>query len=194
MRILLAIDASRASEAAIAEVCRRPWPFDSEIRVLAVEPPVDPNQLRGTGTLYDNFAYQERRRLIKRLNEAMDALSVSTRGLSVMGVVRAGVPRQVILEDAENWDADLIVVGSRGGGLIKRLLRGSVSLSLAANASRTVEIVREPSLRKGDRSGAGVIPTDAWSESAARSAAFPERTDTMQWLEDFDAEVDARSA
>jgi hypothetical protein len=43
MRILLAIDGSTFSEAAVREVALRPWPADSEVRIIsAVEPPLMP--------------------------------------------------------------------------------------------------------------------------------------------------------
>ena len=40
MRILLAIDGSPCSETAVDEVAKRPWPDDSQLRVVSVvEPP-----------------------------------------------------------------------------------------------------------------------------------------------------------
>jgi hypothetical protein len=43
MKILLTIDGSPCSDAAVAEVAQRPWPAASEIKVLSVfEPPVVP--------------------------------------------------------------------------------------------------------------------------------------------------------
>ncbi len=47
MKILVAIDGSLSSDAAIAEVCRRPWPANTEVQVVTAEPPIDPGFLRG---------------------------------------------------------------------------------------------------------------------------------------------------
>jgi hypothetical protein len=47
MKILLAIDGSPYSDAAVAEVGQRPWPAGSEVRVITVDPRVDPNLLQG---------------------------------------------------------------------------------------------------------------------------------------------------
>lgn len=49
----------------------------------------------------------------------------------------------MILEKAEEWDADLIVVGSQGQGALSRLLLGSVSQYLATHAKCSVMIVRD---------------------------------------------------
>jgi nucleotide-binding universal stress UspA family protein len=60
----------------------------------------------------------------------------------VEGTRRQQVDR--ILEEAERWQADLIVVGSHGFGPVKRRLLGSVSQAIALHAHYSVEIVRCP--------------------------------------------------
>jgi nucleotide-binding universal stress UspA family protein len=52
------------------------------------------------------------------------AEKVRTSGLTVETAVRDGDPRSVIIDEATEWDADLIVVGSHGYTGIKRLLTG----------------------------------------------------------------------
>jgi nucleotide-binding universal stress UspA family protein len=53
-----------------------------------------------------------------------------------------GRPADAILDLAERICADLIVVGSRGLGSVKRLLVGSVSLGIVHHADRPVLVVR----------------------------------------------------
>jgi nucleotide-binding universal stress UspA family protein len=53
-----------------------------------------------------------------------------------------GRPADAILDLAERVGADLIVVGSRGLGSVKRLLVGSVSLGVVHHADRPVLVVR----------------------------------------------------
>ena len=53
-----------------------------------------------------------------------------------------GSPADAILDLAERVGADLIVVGSRGLGTVKRLLVGSVSLGVVHHADRPVLVVR----------------------------------------------------
>jgi len=63
-------------------------------------------------------------------------------GLKVSGAVLSGNVKDVILEEARQWDADLIVVGSHGRRGFKRLLLGSVSDAIAMNAHCSVVVVR----------------------------------------------------
>ena len=42
MKVLLAIDGSRHSDAAVAEVARRPWPAGTEVKILTVIHPTVP--------------------------------------------------------------------------------------------------------------------------------------------------------
>lgn len=51
-------------------------------------------------------------------------------------------PTDAILEAADRFDADLIVVGSRGEGAAKRVLHGSVSTKVLHNAPCAVLVVR----------------------------------------------------
>jgi nucleotide-binding universal stress UspA family protein len=53
-----------------------------------------------------------------------------------------GTPKSAILEEAERYGADLIMVGAHGFGAVARLLLGSVSQALALHAPCSVEIVR----------------------------------------------------
>jgi nucleotide-binding universal stress UspA family protein len=63
-------------------------------------------------------------------------------GLAAEAVVRDGDPRATIVDEAEAWAADLIVVGSHGYTGLKRWLLGSVAQSVVSHAPCSVEIVR----------------------------------------------------
>ena len=47
------------------------------------------------------------------------------------------------LDRAEEWSADLVVVGSHGYTGLKRLLLGSVAQSVVSHAPCSVEVVRK---------------------------------------------------
>ncbi|XVF05966.1 hypothetical protein REPUB_Repub06bG0007000 [Reevesia pubescens] len=58
--------------------------------------------------------------------------------------VENGDPRDVICQVAEKIDADVLVMGSHGYGLIKRAFLGSVSNHCAQNVKCPVLIVKKP--------------------------------------------------
>jgi nucleotide-binding universal stress UspA family protein len=65
-----------------------------------------------------------------------------TARLGVTTEALTGSPKRTIVEEAEAWGADLIVVGSHGYKSWERMLLGSVSQAVAAHARCSVEIVR----------------------------------------------------
>jgi nucleotide-binding universal stress UspA family protein len=71
------------------------------------------------------------------------AASLKEKGLPVEMVVRNGDPRSVIVDEAKDWPADLIVVGSHGYSGVKRWLLGSVAQSVVSHAPCSVEVVRK---------------------------------------------------
>ncbi|HKS28673.1 MAG TPA: universal stress protein [Pyrinomonadaceae bacterium] len=146
MRILLAVDGSPCSELAVKEVARRPWPTGSEIKVISVmEMPVVP-AMEPYGVSPDYFVELEeaaRDRAQSAVDDARQKLEArEDKTLKVAGQVVEGSPKQAILDKADEWGADLIVVGSHGYGAITRFLLGSVSSAVVAHAKCSVEIVR----------------------------------------------------
>jgi nucleotide-binding universal stress UspA family protein len=65
-----------------------------------------------------------------------------TSGIQVSGATPMGDPRAVILNEASEWNADLIILGSRGRHGLAHLTMGSVAESVAAYAKCSVEVVR----------------------------------------------------
>jgi nucleotide-binding universal stress UspA family protein len=57
--------------------------------------------------------------------------------------VPAATPKELILQDADEWGADLIVCGSHGRRGLSRFLLGSVSEAIATHAKCSVEIIRQ---------------------------------------------------
>jgi hypothetical protein len=65
-------------------------------------------------------------------------------------VVRSGHPGSMIVDYADKWGADLIVVGSHGRRGLKRVLIGTVAEAVAMHSHCSVEVIREePGLTKG---------------------------------------------
>jgi nucleotide-binding universal stress UspA family protein len=67
---------------------------------------------------------------------------LAARGLKVTVVVREADPKRLLVDEANDWEADCIFVGARGMGRLERLLLGSVSTTIVQRASCSVEVVR----------------------------------------------------
>jgi nucleotide-binding universal stress UspA family protein len=74
---------------------------------------------------------------------ARAAGELASQGVEVETYAQQGDPANVILEVAQEQDADLIVVGARGLTGLQRFLLGSVSSKLSHHAPCSVMIVRE---------------------------------------------------
>ena len=144
MKILLAVDESEYSAAATATVATRPWPSGTIVRVLtAIEPVVPP----AAELWYDAGGNIERAQqgLTTRAEQLTAGVAETLRasGLTVETVMRDGEPRSVIVDEARDWSADLIVIGSHGYTGLKRWLLGSVAQAVVAHAPCSVEVVRK---------------------------------------------------
>ena len=146
MRILLAFDGSAAASDAVALVEAIAWAHDSALRVISViEPtlPIAGPWIRGSG-------------LVPEVDEAITAYTHETldgvverlrsSGRSVEGEVLRGRAATAIVDDAREFGADLIVVGSRGHGTIASLLLGSVSSEVVDHAACPVLVARTTEL------------------------------------------------
>ncbi len=145
MKILLATDGSKFSEAAIQEVASRFNPKGAEVLILeAVEPLV----FSAPPQMAPGYAPELAGQREERLKEAKASVAAATKTLQTGGfavstrVVEAD-PRTAILDIAAETKADLIVVGSHGRRGLKKFLLGSVAESVARHASCSVLIVRK---------------------------------------------------
>ncbi|HEY6248004.1 MAG TPA: universal stress protein [Pyrinomonadaceae bacterium] len=147
MKILLAIDGSNYSNAAIESVALRPWPRNAEIKVvMAVEMPtvIGMEPWATSPEYFEELEMAIRDAAKEVIDGALQKLKANPdKTLKVSTEIIQGPPRQVIVEEAERWNADLIVMGSRGLGAWNRLLLGSVSSGVIHHAKCSVEIVRE---------------------------------------------------
>jgi nucleotide-binding universal stress UspA family protein len=113
------------------------------VRIISVDPPIEPGFLRGMSTdVFDEIMKQQRADVIRRLDDAAAILAKNAPGLPVTTSLLEGWPKDAIVAEAERWRADLIVVGSHGYGPLRRFFLGSVSLYVALHAPCSVEIVR----------------------------------------------------
>ena len=151
MRILLAIDGSAHSAPSVHEITRQHLPAGSEVRVISVVEPNFPVYSEGAVSLvsYEELDKMARERARTAVDQAAAEFSADAVGrqLTVTTEVLSGSPKSKILEAADAFGADLIVVGSHGHGMLERFLLGSVAQAVALHATCSVEIVRSPKPR-----------------------------------------------
>ena len=146
MKILLAIDDSKFSEAAIEAVIRQAIPQETEIKMLhVIEPvPIYPDgQAWGYGPEASQVLEEQRKEAEGLVARACQTLR--EKNFKVMTGIEEGNPKEVIIDSAAEWHADLIVVGSHGRKGLDRFFMGSVSEAVARHARCSVQIVRVPS-------------------------------------------------
>ena len=145
-RVIICVDGSGYSDAAVDEMSRRVWPDGSVVKVISVvRLPFTPNE--ETRSLPDSYYSQLEK---AETGKAQTAITSAVAHLKQSGITQPeieseiilGDAREKILDEAARWEADLIVLGSRGLGGFKRFLLGSVAQGVAAYAPCSVEIIR----------------------------------------------------
>lgn len=131
-KILVAYDGGDAARRALDLAAELAHKFDAAIGVVSVVPvhagrvPVDPWDDRDVHTT--------------ELAEA--ARMLRAQGIEPVMYEPAGDPAATIEKIAEEGGFDMVVVGSRGLGLLSRALQGSVSEHVATHSRTTVVVAR----------------------------------------------------
>ncbi|CAN5739093.1 hypothetical protein BH24ACI3_BH24ACI3_16450 [soil metagenome] len=145
VRIVIGFDGSKGSLAAVDEVASRPWRDYSEIRLIAATKDVRPSAI---GRFIPPAAHmveevnESERQCIEKL-AANPLIGLQRKNISAALHFCAGNPKHVLVEQAENWNADCIFVGANAfASRLERFLLGSTSAAVAARAHCSVEVVR----------------------------------------------------
>jgi nucleotide-binding universal stress UspA family protein len=150
MKILLATDDSECSLAAVRSVAARPWPTGTVLKVLsveelvAIEMPMEASSLASVypPSLLDKLMADARALATGAVETARKMLLQAGMKVLDQGPIPVGEPRAVVLDQAQAWPADLIVLGSHGRRGLDRFLMGSVAESVAVHAHCSVEVIR----------------------------------------------------
>jgi len=160
MKILVAVDGSECSMAAVKSVAQRPWPRTSQICLISVVPLIVPlgESIPLAPVYYPSADVTDKLQKEVR-NQAEEALVRARRVLIEADLkpveietLPVGDPKEVIIDQAKHWNADLIVVGSHGYRGVDRLMLGSVSEAVAMHARCSVEVIRESNLASKESS------------------------------------------
>jgi nucleotide-binding universal stress UspA family protein len=142
-RLVVAVDGSRESLAAVASIAGRNWAH-ALFHVVAVlderlETAIGWPALFGEQWILpqDNEPRQAVQRMLENAAGALEST-----GLKIESFLLRGEPKHEVLEHARSWEADVIFLGARGTHHGGRLALGTTASSVAARAHCTVEIVR----------------------------------------------------
>jgi nucleotide-binding universal stress UspA family protein len=147
MKVLLAIDDSDCSNAAVRMVAEHYRPSDAEVKALhVVEWPKDmPAYIgfaEGAAAVSAILEMHEERRRQGRSLVTGVVEQLKAAGFPATCEVREGDARRAILECAAEWSPDIIVLGSHGRKGLNRLFLGSVSEHVVRQAPCSVHVVR----------------------------------------------------
>lgn len=147
MKILIGTDGSEFSKAALKEYCKLFGNSENnEIKIVSVfenSPVIAAEPFAISGEYYQELIDAERNQAQRFTSEASTFLRKKLNGAKpkVSELVLNGVPAQQIVEEAKEWKADLIIMGSHGRGFWGRML-GSVSDGVVHHAPCSVLVVR----------------------------------------------------
>ncbi|HEU5193091.1 MAG TPA: universal stress protein [Methylomirabilota bacterium] len=165
MRVLLATDGSEDAQAATGWLAGCALPEDTAVRVLTV--------LTLPPAALDIPTVRDFQASLHRQGRALadgTCASLVGRVRTVEACVEEGDPREAIVRAAEEWPANLIVLGARGLSGMEHLLLGSVSLGVARHAPCPVLVVKG-----GARDHRRVLIAIDGSEPALAAARFVSR-------------------
>ena len=146
MKIIIATDDSPYSIAMLNDFANRPLPPKTKVKIISVYESATLMNRAPMGVLTEHYAAADANSLKFAENAVKKAATIiknKNPDLAILKVAIEGTPKKVILEEAEAFAADLIILGSHGYGAVDRFLLGSVSQSVALHAKCSVEIVRK---------------------------------------------------
>lgn len=171
MKLLFAYDGSDCAKAAIQDMRRAGLPEKCEAVVFSVAeiwlPPPSSFEILGkevAGTL------DERKRKAHELaDQAAGRLRKLFPSWEVVSIADTGSPAGMLLEYAEKFGSDLVVVGSHGFSTLERIALGSVSQRVVTETRCSVRVARGRVEEDIDTPVRILVAIDG-SEDAARAA------------------------
>ena len=145
MRIIVGVDDSPFSAAAVNFVRGMVWPMGTSVEVICAVPLVlvaIPESYMVMSEQLETVRREQRAASGSYVKSVERDLAAS--GLKTRSRVVDGDPRDLLLEAAREGHADLIVVGSHGRTGMVKLFMGSVASHVVTHAPCSVLVVRAP--------------------------------------------------
>ena len=146
MKVLLVTDGTVFSDFAIEKLLGLNLSPESQVSVLSVvnvQIPIGFDPIGGIVNYaeVEKLQHEQAEKIVKA---AAEKIKSARTDLEVSSQTAIGSPESRIVEIAEEWKADLIVVGSHGYNAWERLLLGSVSNAVVHHAPCSVLVARKP--------------------------------------------------
>ncbi|HXJ70382.1 MAG TPA: universal stress protein [Verrucomicrobiae bacterium] len=142
MKILVGIDGSPHSKAALDYVKSMAWPKGTNVAVVsAAVPMVAYTMVDAAGLSWMQTAEEDMSAQAKELT-ARAAQELTGAGLPTEARVVRGDPRDALVDTARTMGADLVVVGSHGRTGLAKLVLGSVASHVVTHAPCSVLVVK----------------------------------------------------
>jgi len=217
MKILIAYDGSDCADRAIDDLRRAGLPPVAEAVVISVAdvlPVPPPSSYELVEAAFSNdvpgVAKSAHERALRAVGEARElALAASGRlkehfpRWTVRAEACGDSPAWAVIKKAEEWKADLVVVGSHGRTAMGRFFLGSVSQRILANAPSTVRIGRNRAVQDnspvrivvgidgspGAEAAVYAVCERDWppgSEARLVAALDPMMTTAVEWVKESD--------
>jgi nucleotide-binding universal stress UspA family protein len=174
MKLLIAYDGSKCADAALVDLRQAGLPASVEVLVLSIADVMMPSG----GPQPDDPAWvgatieKARARCAQAVEQARTiALSASKRiqdeypGWMIRAESAADSPAWAIIEKARTWNADLVWVGAQGHSGTGRLILGSVSQRVVADAPCSVRVARGSTEKKVSGSVRIIVGLDGSRDS-----------------------------
>jgi nucleotide-binding universal stress UspA family protein len=158
MKILVPIEDEKFGQSIADFISEHEWPEGSEIRIIHVLEPLVKPPLSGYQMEYVQSVNEERHRAAKSLLLTFGTqLAAKFPRIAIKEELIDGYPKEVILDLAKNWSADMIVMGSHGRRAIGRFFLGSVAMLVLSAAPCSLMIVKRPQDNKENKGKADKV-------------------------------------
>jgi nucleotide-binding universal stress UspA family protein len=185
MKVLIAYDGSRGSEQAIDDLVMSRLPSTGTAFILSVAEVWMPQTsdghnvaesvaASGIATTFRKYGEQSMTEAAMLANHAEMRVKKALPGWKVLSKSTYGSPSRQILDIAEEFQPDLIVVGSHGHSILSRFLLGSISQKVLTEASCSVRVARGK-VEVDDAPGRIIVGFDGSEGACAAVRAVAER-------------------
>jgi len=139
-RVLCGIDGSPHSAKALKQAIDFSRRFGAELHIVLVLPPVDFNPLGLSQVKIKKEESKFKKNYINKMQPFLNEFKLT--GIKVRKHFLWGLPAEVILDLAEDLEADLIILGAKGHSVLHHIFIGSTTEKVLAHTSCSLLVIK----------------------------------------------------